>query len=437
MTGTALECRVARLLSREGAFVRRRVDLTRWLAEKVQITDIDVLRYEFSADLTLRRTVVECKSGDAKSAPKEVDRLFWLHGVRTLVECQDALLVVDKAPTDRVRSVAQALNIDVQGFDDIKRRERALGIPPDADWGSHDPQLVAREANILKGVKGDPELQRAVMFLRSDYWHLDAYIALKRTVALVNRMSKRLVEGLPEAESEGLRWLIADGAVCFVLGVTRLAGLAIKLSPNVFRREFAERMSEGLAPASQLRTISQAVDKYMLGVFESAGLPPAISVAAMGAFEPSPPNYLDPLTELIERFAEKPFAARTAALALDAFVGQRIKSGHKEAPDLASYQVQDTEGTLGLIRIALAFLSGNSRLPAFLGDALPVRTWAKANGELASESPPIGDHERPPSAEPVALSLLLDDPSRVTANGDSEPEEASTEVSPDSEQVTD
>lgn len=380
MTGRELECRVARLLNREGAFVRKRVDITRWLAERVQITDIDVLRYEFGADLSVRRTMVECKSGDAKSAPKEVDRLFWLHGVRTLVGVESALLVVDKQPKERIRWVADTLKVDVQGIDDVARREGIIGIATNADWGAHDPEYVRTEERIFRSVRDDRELQSSVWFFRSGFWFLDPSVALKRTVALIESLSKRLINGLPHDEAESIRWLIADGTVCFILAATQLASMAIKLPRAEFRTIMTERMSEGLAPAAQLKQLSDAMDRYMLGIFERVGIPPHISVEALGAFYPTPPLYLDPLLEVLERFGEKPFATRNAALALDVLIGHRVKGGRSDWPDLNAFQVLDPDATLGLVRTALAFLSGNFGLPTFVNDAVPGRNNVRKNG---------------------------------------------------------
>lgn len=375
MTGKDLECRVARLLNREGAFVRKRVDVTRWLAEKIQITDIDVLRYEFGADLSVRRTVVECKSGDAKSAPKEVDRLFWLHGVRTLVGAESALLVVDKQPNERVRWVADSLKVDVQGIDDVIRRENIIGITTNPDWGGNNPGYIQSEERIFKSIKkDDQELQRAIRFLRSGFWHLDPAVSLKRTVALIDSLSKRLIDGLPSDEADALRWLIADCTVCFTLAVTQLANMVIKLSNADFQTVLTERMSEGLASTTQLKQLSNAVDRYMLGVFERAGIPAYISIEALGAFNPTPPSYIEPLLEVIERFGDRPFAARNTALALDVLVGHRIKGGHQDWPDLRSFQVLDPDATLNLIRIVLAFLSGNFGLPTFVSEVIPSRS---------------------------------------------------------------
>jgi hypothetical protein len=381
MTGKDLECRVARLLNREGAFVRRRVDITRWLAEKIQITDIDVLRYEFGSDLSVRRTAVECKSGEAKSAPKEVDRLFWLHGVRTLVGTESALLVVDKQPNERIRWVADSLKVDIQGIDDVIRREGIIGIATNEDWGAHDPEYIQSEERIFKSVKKeDKELQRAIRFLRSGFWHLAPAVSLKRIVTLIESLSKRLVNGLSPEETEALHWLIADCTVCFTLAVTQLAGIAIKLPRADFLAVMSERMSEGLASTAQLKQLSEAVDRYMLGVFEQAGVPSHISMEAIGAFDPTPPPYFEPLLEVLERFSERPFAARNAALVLDVLIGHRVKGGRQDWPDLGAFQVSDPNATLSLIRTVFAFLSGNFGLPSFISDVVPSYSSIQKNG---------------------------------------------------------
>ena len=264
----------------------------------------------------------------------------------------------------------------------LSRREDIIGIATNADWGAHDPEYVQTEERIFRSVTDDRELQRAVWFFRSEFWFLDPTVALKRTVVLIESLSKRLIEGLPHDEAESLRWLIADGTVCFILATTQLAGMAVKLPLTDFRTIMTERMSEGLAPAAQLERLSDAVDRYMLGIFERAGIPSHIAVEALGAFSPTPPPYLDPLLEVLERFGERPLAARNAALALDVLIGHRIKGSRLDWPDLSAFQVLDPDATLGLVRTALAFLSGNFGLPTFVSDAVPGRNSTRKNGML-------------------------------------------------------
>jgi hypothetical protein len=113
---------------------------------------------------------------------------------------------------------------------------------------------------------------------------------------------------------------------------------------------------------------------------KEVGIPPHISVKALGAFSPTPPPYLEPLLEVLERFGERPLAARNAALALDVLIGHSIKGGHPDWPDLGAFQILDPNATLGLVRTALTFLSGNFGLPSFVSDAVPGRNIARKNG---------------------------------------------------------
>jgi len=66
--GELLELRLARLLFAEGAFVRRSVDLRAEFGTDFTVTDLDVLSVRFNADLSMHRSIGECKSGVARSA---------------------------------------------------------------------------------------------------------------------------------------------------------------------------------------------------------------------------------------------------------------------------------------------------------------------------------------------------------------------------------
>lgn len=103
-------------------------------------------------------------------------------------------------------------------------------------------------------------------------------------------------------------------------------------------------------------------------------------IGALGAFSPTPPPYLEPLLEVLERFGERPFAARNAALALDVLIGHRVKGHRSDWPDLRAFQVLEPDATLSLVRIALAFLSGNFGLPSFVSDAIPNINSTRKNG---------------------------------------------------------
>jgi hypothetical protein len=78
----------------------------------------------------------EAKSGTGKSAPKALDRLVWLRGLRELVGAESAELTIATPPSERVREVARSLGLVAQSIADLERREQQSVIGFE-DCGSH------------------------------------------------------------------------------------------------------------------------------------------------------------------------------------------------------------------------------------------------------------------------------------------------------------
>ena len=117
--GDMFEARVARLLTAEGAFVRRRVNLEAQFGHRFStITDVDVLAFRFAPDLTLSVAAAECKTTEAKSQPGVGDRLLWLAGLRGLVDADTAFLATTKrGPFSVIGGAVSALKVSVATAD--------------------------------------------------------------------------------------------------------------------------------------------------------------------------------------------------------------------------------------------------------------------------------------------------------------------------------
>jgi hypothetical protein len=389
---------VARLLNREGRFVRRRVDITRWVyPERVQVTDIDLLVLDFDTTLKLTREIGECKTTEARSAPKEIDRMLWLVGVRALASAHSSFLVVGRQATPKVRGMGRELGVLVQDSSDIERRERLVGIDKSPAWGAHDPELLQIEEEALRFARNDRELERVYWFFRSDFWHSSPALGLKRSLSAITLLSRRWVPGIDARERQALAWLIGDAIVAVTISIVQLASDAILLPPAEFRRKTLERLAEGLVPIGQLERFAQAVDKYVLGILERAGVPRGVTVSALGAFAPTPPEYSDSLLEVIERVGEKGLAAADLPLAMDLVVAERIRKRSREFPELSLWRVVDPATTLALGRYVLGFLRGQLQLPADFNAIL--------NGQ-ASVEPALGvGGNEPKSAEDIHPSI--------------------------------
>lgn len=145
--------------------------------------------------------------------------------------------------------------------------------------------------------------------------------------------------------------------------------MAYRLTEEDFRRYLVERLAEGVAEYRALEEISRQVDRYVVGVLAAAGVSPAASTSAVGAFAPHPPPYAEPLAEVLVRLAVTPAAtAGLARAADDAFAGSYLSSLGLSTSDGAS-----TEHAR-LLRIMAAFLERQTRVPGPLLMAVGVLT---------------------------------------------------------------
>lgn len=379
--GEMLECRTARLFARQGYFVRRRVNLNRWFEpEKLQITDLDVLVYDFREDLTLRRLIGECKHASGKSAPKTVDRILVLAGLMQLTGADEGALVTKKKANQKVRALGETLDVVVLDLDDLDRREHALGIDTDPFWGSHHPDLVALEAGIHRMTRTDRELERLYWFLRSDFWQLEPILGMKRALTAVATLSKKWVEGLKREEEGAARWLMADAITAFVVAAVTTARSAMLHPETEFRAAMLHDLSGGVASPAELNRLSDAVDRLVVRVLEQNNVPQSQIVKSLGAFQPRPPVYANTLLELLVRLASQPVTSKDLPKVVDLVLCHQWKLGGAGMPDLTKIRVLDVAGTQELARKVTAFLAGQFKLPDAVVDSFRAEQESMTGG---------------------------------------------------------
>lgn len=313
--GEVFECRVARVLHHEGAFVRRRVDLQLHFGEPFTVTDVDVLALTFLPSLRRQVTVGECKTTEAQAAS---DRLLWGTGVRRLVPGADRHLVaVSKPASDRVRGLARQLGAEVMDERDLARRETLLGLDSGDLSGPHDPALIELEKRVQTFVRRDDELKRVWSFVRSDFWFSDEVYGLKRALGALRLLAERWHAELPTPDADAVRWLVEEALAAVVVSMTDLAGQCYRQPSEVFERRLQKRLAEGIAAYDVMQQISKDVDRYLLAVLQEAGVDPATKLDRLGALDPKPPTYTEPLVEVLERLAAATRASTELARLLD------------------------------------------------------------------------------------------------------------------------
>lgn len=379
--GDQHELRIARLLFHEGNFVRRGININMHFLEDFTVTDVDVLAMRFSPDLRITRTIGEAKATEAKSAPKATDRLLWGGGLSALLRADAHFVATVKPASGRVRRLATELGAELVDAADVAHRERLRKIEDQTPWGPFEPELLLLQRGIYDCLKSDSDLKRVYWFVRSDFWFLDAVPGLKRALGACRLLGERFGTGLPAQLQDAVLWLAEQAVVTAVFALARVAGESYRHPPDVARPRLLEQLAEGASDYETQVRLSKTVDRYILAVLKDAGLDPARAVDALGALNPVPPSYAEPLLEVVERLAAEPLVTAELPRLLDWRLAER-RLGKALGPlPTSGSEIARGDGDR-LLRMIGVFLVGQTRLAQATLEGL----WRPAGVELTVSS---------------------------------------------------
>lgn len=401
-SGTRAEVRVAQTWFWDGYYVRRGINLQhRFGADVSTVTDLDVLGYSFDASLSHHKRIGEVKTGTAKTTPRPLDRALWLGGLRTLVDAEQCEVTTAFSTSSAIRDACRRLGTTVQHLDDLAGREQRLRIPAFDDMGSQGETAAVIRKQVQNFVKTDALAERAYWFLTSEVWFLEPFDALKRTLGLTREFSRTWP---PESHQDAIRaarWFLAEAISIVALNLAIIAGEANTMSAASFQDMATARLASGDVPYFAMRKIAERVDEYVAKLLSSMEAPADIRTGAMGAFLPVPPDYAEPLLELISRLAAE--ASTTAKLPrqLDALIFERLVRRRDVSPALVG-RLQFSPASERQVRLIAAFLRGQFDLPATVDKVLTTPMLPEPTKVLLDPQPTLFDSaETPAGAEPT------------------------------------
>lgn len=341
---------------------------------------------------------MEVKGGTGKNAPKALDRLIWLRGLRELVSADSGELTIAAVPSERVREVARSLGLVAQSVEDFERREHDSVSGLD-DCGAHGASALVLRMTVRDICRADPELERAYWFLRSGVWFLDPFTAVKQLIDILRRAARRWDPRVHDDEATALRWVLAESVSVLALNVTIIAGLSLTLERPRFSQLVSDRLAEGMIPMPQMRRLSESIDKYLNGILSAANVPPDVRTGAIGAFLPEPPDWAEPLAEVAWRMSRSAIQARSLPRQIDLLIHERVARA-REVPEHAAQRAGlERQDTARLRNLLAAFLRGCDASPDVVNDAL---ISAVPRGTPVREDQPQPGPETLPAADPAS-----------------------------------
>jgi hypothetical protein len=377
--GTRAEVRVAQAWFWDGYYVRRGIDMQHRFGPEVSpVTDLDLLGYSFEPSLKHHKHIGEVKTGKANSTPRPLDRALWMRGLRELFDAESGEVTTAFKANIAVRDACKRLGVTVQHLDDLAAREVRLRIAQFNDVGSQGDTIALLRKEVQAFVKSDQVLERAYWFLVSEVWFLEPFDALKRTLGLIRELSKIWPPESHQKAIQVTRWFFAEAISVATLNLAIIAGEANSMDAHTFEETAIAHLASGDLPSYAIRKLSDRVDEYLSKLLTSLEAPAEIRVSAMGAFLPLPPDYTEPLLELVSRLATE--AAITARLPrqLDTILFERLVRRRNLSPEIMR-RLGLSHNTERLIRLMAAFLRGQFMLPGPVDKVLTTPLIEDAN----------------------------------------------------------
>lgn len=369
--GDNLEVRLARMQFFKGAYTRRGVNLERHFhPEPLLVTDLDLLSFDVTAQLSLYKTIGEAKSGTGKSAPKPLDRAIWIAGLKRLVDADAALVITALRPSARVRDTVRSLGVTAMSVDDLNGWEKVHLTKDLEDVGAQGPGAFFADARTRRSVKGEPKLERIYWFLRSEVWFLETFQATKRLIGALAELRGYWTPEIHDDQAGALRWMYAETLSILTLQLVAVVGRYRASDSREWPRYARDRLAEGDIPTINQRGLAAAFDKYLAHILGELKAPATMSVETMGAFHPTPPEWADEIIELIARLEAFPGLAELPRQTDLVITERLVRRRHEGQVALAAVSVREPEQFAQMRRQIAAFLRGAVELPDAVDKAL-------------------------------------------------------------------
>jgi hypothetical protein len=292
--GTQLEGRIQRLLFHQGYFAVRDIFIpSHSQAPGASTPDMDVLGYTLTEDFHITKAVYDCKSG----ASQAVNRILWLQTVARRINADRVYLVRNKTK-QAVKFYGLAEGVYFIDFDTLDMMEQAYMTSLPVINGSTTSEFLAATEE-LKRVRKNPDVERAIQVINTEFWFLPSCAALKKVVAQYERICP--ASTIPVLSDISLQWLKAMLVGLFTLGVLRICGEVVSLSPREREELLRQRLVSDRIPYSEFASLVKTTFEYAHSVYgKQAALP-------LGDYYVvPPPKYTDSLLDLITRALKRP-----------------------------------------------------------------------------------------------------------------------------------
>lgn len=180
---------------------------------KLEITDVDVLGFKVTPELTLQRIAGDCKTKKKESA---INRAFWLSGIMEYLAIKRGFVVFSRNIETDHKMAAQQLGITLLNDDDFGILLAAL-LPPDFP---HDMNLFNPEMwqKFFAEAQSQHNVKKLWNYRRERYWQDTAQNGLRYTLMEMRLHRKEF----GQQKNRILNNIFVDVITAFAISLSRM-----------------------------------------------------------------------------------------------------------------------------------------------------------------------------------------------------------------------
>lgn len=301
--GDLLEYRLKRLIYYMGYFPKVGVILKASNEEQAdRITDLDVYGFYIHKNFASKTIWADCKSGQAKP----LERISWILGVKRMANIEDVVFV-KKGVRITTKQFARKSGIQVLELDMIDKLESDYNIQSN-DWrGSWNPYVQLHQLHIFQkiNIPTNDFYKKISNFITSDYWSVDNYTQIKKTVTALKQLSKIEQYPLQQEQQKAVHWAIFELINLFVLATLNICKEVYYFNDKEKKDTVFEGLLSGEISSKKREEIVEATYKIAYGIIRQQipdfNVP--IKIPKLGM---EPPKYFEAFFNLILRITKDP-----------------------------------------------------------------------------------------------------------------------------------
>ncbi|OUQ85220.1 hypothetical protein B5G50_27925 [Brevibacillus brevis] len=216
-----------------------------------ELTDIDVLGFNFQDDFHINNIIVDCKNGENVSPS---NRLFWIKGVMdNSVNSRGYMVMGKKVIPTHLRDLANKFNISLMDGKNITALERIYDIAGLDELDIFSEELFYKQERI-----NDKSIMELIEYRKYHYWIDEDHTKLHNIINLLTKYADRL-----SSTNKNHQIIVMDLIILFTIALFKLCSYIMRTSLSDVKNGVILYLYNGIYNLDKYRSVLNLVGKML------------------------------------------------------------------------------------------------------------------------------------------------------------------------------